>query len=177
MEKTTQVTDNEPKTIEANPASSQPQLAQTDKKPTRLIVATAFFAILAVAGISFGVYELLDSNQKNQQISDLKSKIENKNSEIEELETTISSLQTETKENNSSSETTNTEPATNSTTKTATITLGSILDENETRTVYKIGDCTADGPSVKCPVNVNGKEALFSYINTEGILRFTLPKE
>ena len=57
------------------------------------------------------------------------------------------------------------------------MTIESTLDENETRTVFKIGECSADGPSVKCPVDVNGKDALISYNSTDGLLRLTLPKE
>ena len=60
----------------ANPDSTlnTPPL-KTPTKPKTLIAATIICAILAIASITFGIYEFLDSNQKNQRISDLESQL------------------------------------------------------------------------------------------------------
>ena len=150
---------------------------QACKKPVGLIAVTVICAVLAVGGIGFGVYEFMNSNQKNQQISDLKVDIEKKDSKIAELENTVSSFQTITEVTTTTPETTETEPTTTETAAgTAAVLLGNVLDDNGTRVAYKIGDCTADGPSVKCPVIVDGKEGLVSHNSNDSILRLVIPK-
>ena len=47
-----------------------------NKKPKGLVFGVVFCAILAIAGVVFGIYELVDSNQKSQQISELKAQVE-----------------------------------------------------------------------------------------------------
>lgn len=141
-----------------------------------LKIATATAIIIAICGIGFGIYGILGSEQKSQQIADIETKLANKNQKITELEAEISQLDSEGED---ILEPTIDEPESEVITdeETATIALESTLDENETRTVFKIGECTADGPSVKCPVSVNGKDALISYNSNDSLLRLTIPNE
>ena len=138
------------------------------KKSTGTTIAMIICALLAVFGIAFGVYEFLNNNKKTEQISNLETELETKNSTITELESKISNLESETIEP---------EATTTENSETATIVLGEPLEDNETRTVFRIGDCTIDPPSTKCPVVVNDKESLISVVTTDGILRLTIPKE
>ena len=158
---------------------SQSPSLRFDEKPVGLIISMVVCAVLAVAGIGFGVYAFTDSDQKNQQIAELEATVDNKESEIEKLETKISILELETTVSTSEEETTDSKPATapETTDETATIALGDIIDENEERTVYKIGDCTSDGPSTKCMSIVNGNKVLISFLTTDEVLRLVLPKE
>ena len=144
-------------------------------KPKALIATAIACAILAVAGITFGVYEMINANQKSQQISELKVYIEGKNTKITELETTISELNAGNKDAEAV-EVVESEAEENSD-NTATIILGDIIDENETNTVFKIGQCTADGPSVKCPITTPNGEALISFLTTDHVLRLSLPND
>ena len=141
-----------------------------------LRIATVVAAIVAACGIGFGVYGMLDSGQKAQQISNLETEITNKSQKITQLESEISQLSSKSEELLKPTIDTS-EPEATTGDETAAITLESTLDENETRTVFKIGECTADGPSVKCPVDVNGKNALISYNSTDSLLRLTIPNE
>lgn len=167
------------------PASNQPSattpLAPPNKsqKQKGLIFGIVICAILAIAGIAFGVYEFLDSNQKSAQISDLKTDVADKTTKITELETTISNLDAEKESVNIAESGIITDDSESETTiqdGTAAVILGDIIDENETRTVFSIGQCTADGPSVKCPITTPNGEALISYVSNDSILRLTLPK-
>lgn len=114
---------------------SQSPSLRSDKKPVGLIISMVVCAILAVAGIGFGVYAFTDSGQKNQQIAELEATVDNKESEIEKLETKVSILELETTVSTSEEETTDSEPATalETTDETVTIALGDIIDENEER--------------------------------------------
>ena len=156
------------------------------KKNTGLIAGMVVCTVLAASGIAFGIYGMMQSSQKDNQISELKIEINDKTTKMEEFETIISKLNDEIEEAATSVETTTTtisdttEQVTNnnnSDSKTAIILLGAILDKNDNRTVFKVGDCTADGPSVKCPVIVNEKNALISYNSNDSILRLTLPND
>ena len=169
--------DNSTQNNANNTVPTQAQLTQTCKKSTGMLVVVALCAILAITGIAFGIFELLDSNQKNQRISELETKLNSKESEITELKNQVSSLETQTDEPTTIIENDDSGSTIDKGDKTAKIILGTIIDENETRTVFKIGDCTADGPSVKCPVDIDGKQALISYLSTDSMLRLTLPNE
>ncbi|MBR2803407.1 hypothetical protein IKE19_02455 [Candidatus Saccharibacteria bacterium] len=142
-----------------------------------LKITTAIACIVAICGIGFGVYGMMQSYEKDSQISDLKVEINDKIIKIEEFETKISDLNNKIEEVDTDTETitsdTTGQETSNDDGKT-TILLGEMLDKNDNRTVFKIGDCTADGPSVKCPVTVNGKDALISYNSTDSILRLSL---
>lgn len=189
---------NEPanQTSTNNSLTASQQSVTEPKKQKTLLATTIICAILALAGIAFGVYEFLDSNQKSSQISTLENEVSKKEAKITELETELSNSESkmgsttenETIELNEESTTeTATEPTIETTTqgKTATIDLTSEIGETETTKVYKIGECTADGGttasgshfSVKCHVAVDGKEALISYHDDDNILRLSLPKE
>lgn len=60
-----------------------------------LKIATAIACIVAVCGIGFGVYGMMQSSQKENQISDLKVQIENLNGKIISLETETSNNESE----------------------------------------------------------------------------------
>lgn len=138
----------------------EPAMSQSDKKPIGKFVIVAICFIIVTVSIFFAIFEHLKLNKKIQQISELKIELENKNSEIADLETKITSSETQIGENDA----------------TATIILNEVINESNTSTVYKIGECSADGPSVKCPINIDGGEALISFTNIDSILRLTIPK-
>ena len=150
-----------------------PVVENKQKGGNGLKIATAIACVVAVCGIGFGVYGMMQSAQRDSQISDLKV-------EVNDLETEISNLDSKKEEVVINTETITTDPdvtsqePNNNSSETAAILLGTILDKNDSRTVFKIGDCTADGPSVKCPVIINGKDALISYNSTDSILRLSL---
>lgn len=50
-------------------------------------IATAIASVVAICGIGFGVYGMLQSSQKDNQISDLKVQVEDSNGKITTLET------------------------------------------------------------------------------------------
>lgn len=146
-----------------------------------LKIATAIACVVAVCGVGFGVYGMIQSSQKDSQISDLKVEVNDRSAKIDELETKISNLGREKEEVAANTETTTTSPdvtsqeSSKNSSETAAVSLGAMLDKNDSRTVFKIGDCTADGPSVKCSATVNGKDALISHNSNDGILRLSLP--
>lgn len=149
-----------------------------------LKIATAIASAMAVCGIAFGIYGMVQSAQKDNQVSDLKVELNDKTVKIAELETEISNLNNKTDEITIDTEVTataepddNKQPTSNSNNETAAIHLEAMLDKNDERTVFKVGNCTADGPSVKCPVTINGKDALISYTSTDSVLRLTLPND
>lgn len=158
-----------------------PMIENKKKNGDGLKIATAIACVVAVCGIGFGIYGMMQSSQKDSQISDLKVEINNKLVKIEELETKISNFDNKMEEVVIDTGTTTTDlDATDQVTSSsdneaAAILLGTMLDKNDSRTVFKIGDCTADGPSVKCPVIVDGKDALISYNSNDNILRLSLP--
>ena len=157
-----------------------PVVENKQKGGNGLKIATAIACVVAVCGIGFGVYGMMQSAQRDSQISDLKVEVNDKSAKIDELETEISNLDSKKEEVVINTETITTDPdvtsqePNNNSSETAAILLGTILDKNDSRTVFKVGDCTADGPSVKCPVTVNGKDALISYNSTDSILRLSL---
>ena len=168
------------------PAPSKPQSSKA------LLATTIICAIFAIAGIAFGVYEFLDSNQKTTQISTLKNEISNKETTITNLENEVSNLEDKISavEENSNvvgpTETPESQvspiPETKPESQENTIEIISEIADTDTTKVYKIGECTADGGaashvSIKCPVTISGKEALISYHDNDGILRLSLPKE
>ena len=59
-----------------------------------LKIATAIACIVAVCGIGFGVYGMIQSSQKDNQISDLKAQITKKDETITNLEAKISEKET-----------------------------------------------------------------------------------
>jgi len=62
-----------------------PMVENKQKSRNGLKIATAIACVLAVCGIGFGVYCLIDNNNKTQEISSLKTKIEEQNKIIAEL--------------------------------------------------------------------------------------------
>lgn len=188
-------------TVEPVTFPSQTTPTQSENQPktnNALKITTAICVILALGGIAFGVYELMDSNQKSSTISALENEKSEKEAKIAELETTISNLEAEsetqsekenttesTEETNPTTETTTTQPAdTSATSEAPTIQLISEVADTDTTKVYKIGECTADSGtgasphySLKCHVTINGKDSLISYHDGDNnILRLSLPK-
>ena len=185
-------------TVTPTPTITQP-LVQP-KKPKGLIATIIILAILALAGLAFGIYGMFlkPAPKCETKISSLQNEISEKEAKIAELETTISNLETESKETSEIDEQTQsieetentTEPATNPTasattsSEAPTIELLSEIADTDTTKVYKIGECTADGGtgasshfSLKCHVTVNGKDALVSYHDGDNnILRLSLSK-
>ena len=71
--------------ISASTQSLEPPVAtptNKNKKSKGLIFGVVFCAILAIGGIVFGIYELMDSNQKSQQISELKAQVESQGDNV-----------------------------------------------------------------------------------------------
>ena len=60
---------------------------EVQKKNTGLIASMVVCAVLAVGGIAFGIYGMMQSSQKDSQISDLKVQIADKDGTITTLET------------------------------------------------------------------------------------------
>ena len=73
--------DTEIKTPAAPVASSK------QKSGNGLKVVTTVACILAVCGIGFGVYGIVQSSQKDNRISDLKNQVDESNGKIAALET------------------------------------------------------------------------------------------
>ncbi|MBR2709552.1 hypothetical protein IKE72_00530 [Candidatus Saccharibacteria bacterium] len=63
---------------------------KTKKNNRGLIVGMSICAILAIGGIGFGTYGMIQSTQKDNQISDLKVQVEDSRDKIASLETTKS---------------------------------------------------------------------------------------
>lgn len=157
------------------PKVTEPTAQPKSNKP--LLVTTIITSLLALAGIGASIYFFMDSNNKSTEISNIRANLDDKTATITKLEAEISNLNTIIKEeNNDGSETTTDDAGSNELGKTAAIILGDIISENETRVTYKISECSADGPSVKCRIDTPSGESLISYLTTDGILRLTLPK-
>ena len=76
--------------MEQNVDTGAPMTPIVDSKQNSgngLKVATAIACVVAVCGVGFGVYGMIQSSQKDSQISDLKVQVENKDGTITELET------------------------------------------------------------------------------------------
>ena len=168
-------------------AQSQMPASNSKKSPSWLVATAVVCGMLAIAGTAFGVYELIDSNQKSEQLSNLKADINNKDEKINELETQISELTVDKTEIDIDSDVAIDEPEstpaqeTQPNDGTAVVVLGSILDENDSRIVYRVGECSADGSastniSIKCRTTINGKEGLVSSNTSDGIIRLVIPK-
>ena len=172
--------------MEQNDDTGAPMMSVVDDKKKNgngLKIATAIACVVAICGVGFGVYGMMQSAQKDSQISDLKVEVNDKLVKINELETKISNLDGEKEEVAINTETITTNPdvasqeSSSNSSETAAILLGTMLDKNDSRTVFKVGDCTADGPSVKCPVTVDGKDGLISYNSNDSMLRLSLPND
>ena len=73
------------KNVDAS-APVTPVVENKQKGGNGLKIATAIACIAAVCGIGFGVYGMIQSTQKDSQISDLKNQIESLNGKISSLE-------------------------------------------------------------------------------------------
>ena len=179
-------------TAQSQDYSEGAKVTSKPKNSKPLIATSIICAILAVAGIAFGIYSFIDSHNKSTQISSLKNDITEKTNEITKLQTDLSNLKNEALQEDveptESLQTTEdiAETISESTTQSETnsIELLSEIADTETTKVYKIGECTADGGtgatphfSLKCHVSISGKDALISYHDEDNnILRLSLPK-
>ncbi len=68
-------------------APTVPVVENKQKSGNGLKIATAIACIAAVCGIGFGIYGMIQSSQKDDQISDLKVQIEDSNGKVTTLET------------------------------------------------------------------------------------------
>ncbi len=76
--------------MEDNAQTPQPIITEASEKPKTknpYKLATVIFAILALAGAGFGVYEYLQSNQAKQRFSDLKIEVKNTDGSTTIIET------------------------------------------------------------------------------------------
>ncbi len=76
--------------MEQNAITEAPAVPTTENRQEAgngLKIATAIACVAAICGIGFGVYGMMQSSQKDSQISDLKVQVENSNGEITTLET------------------------------------------------------------------------------------------
>ena len=64
-----------------------PTMDDKQKSGNGLKIATTIACVIAVCGIGFGIYGMMQSFQKDNQISDLKVQVESKDGTIAELET------------------------------------------------------------------------------------------
>ena len=64
-----------------------PVVENKQKSGNGLKIATVVACVVAICGIGFGVYGMIQSSQKDSQISDLKIQVESKDGTIAELET------------------------------------------------------------------------------------------
>lgn len=152
---------NQSKETKIESSQQDAEVTPVKKSSKGMLIGMITCAILAAGGVGFGVYELEEAAKFSQQISNLKAEVENRDATIAELQIVAETSERELEKKASE--------------ETVTITLGAKFDENETRTVYKIADCSADGPSVKCHVIANNEDALISWNSTDSVLRVTLP--
>lgn len=68
-------------------AQMTPVADNKQKRDNGLKIATAIACVVAICGIGFGVYGLIENNNKTQEISNLKTQIENSNNAITTLKT------------------------------------------------------------------------------------------
>lgn len=74
--------------MEQNATAAMPVMDSGNQKSGNgLKIATVIASIVAVCGIGFGVYGMIQSSQKDSQISDLKVQVEDSNGKITTLET------------------------------------------------------------------------------------------
>ena len=78
-------------------ATPEPSAPTNKKENSGLKIATIICAVLAVAGLGFGVYEMLQANSAKQQIADLKIEIKNNDGTTTTLETDKIEIKNDTK--------------------------------------------------------------------------------
>ena len=107
-------------TAQSQDYSEGAKVTSKPKNSKSLIATSIICAILALGGIAFGVYELMDSNQKSSTISALENEKLEKEAKIAELETTISNLEAESETQSEKENTTESTEETNPTTEITT---------------------------------------------------------
>lgn len=138
-------------------------------KPSKskgMIAGMVVLALLAVGGIGFGVWAMMDGNSQKEQlngkISDLESEIVQKNDKISELESKSSSSSVQQQQE--------------------------YLDEGQGEfTIIEIGDCIMDSGTVedgaknneilKCRATTSNGEGIFTWDSDSNRLRFVLESD
>lgn len=73
--------------MEQNMTAAMPEMGGSKQQGNGLKIATAIASVIAVCGIGFGVYGMVQSSQKDNQISDLKVQIKNEDGTVTTIET------------------------------------------------------------------------------------------
>ncbi len=73
--------------MEQNMTAAMPEMGSSKQQGNGLKIATAIASVIAVCGIGFGVYGMVQSSQKDNQISDLKVQIKNEDGSVTTIET------------------------------------------------------------------------------------------
>lgn len=85
--------------MEETPIQSQaPAPAVAPKKSNGMLLGLVLCIILAAGGVGFGVYEMMDSNNKTKEVADLNSKVASLNNEIAGLKEGSQSSETNCKD-------------------------------------------------------------------------------
>jgi uncharacterized protein HemX len=163
-----------------------------NKNSKGLIALVIIFALLAIGGIGFGIYEIMDANNKSSEISSLKTQVGDKDEKITTLENEKNEIAdkynelvantTTTGDANTTSTTSNPEPAatvqapTTSSTKDSDVILENVLEFGTC-----VGDQAAGAPegemiSVKCSVTTTDGSGTLFYTSGSKTLRFILKK-
>lgn len=160
----------EPNQINQSAVDSRPGgdlvFRDTSKKSKGMAIGMILLALLAVGGIGFGVWTMMDGNSQKEQlngkISDLESEIVQKNDKISELETKNSSSSVQQQQE--------------------------YLDEGQGEfTIIEIGDCIMDSGTVedgvksneilKCRATTSSGEGIFAWDSDSNRLRFVLESD
>ncbi|MBR3324268.1 hypothetical protein IKG24_01875 [Candidatus Saccharibacteria bacterium] len=189
MEENTHTSQNTDRT--QNAVSSEIMNGSKKKNSNGLIASTIIFALLAIGGIGFGVYGMVNMNNKSSEISDLKIQVKDQDEKIAILESEKSEMTSRIDELMASAATAsdadagNSQPAapaqtpTTSNTKASNVILENVLKFNYSKC---IGDQDPGAPegvgiSVKCPVTTtDGDGTLFWNSDSKEIGFALLPK-
>lgn len=172
------------------PAPEQNVMAQgvsEKKKGKGMMLGMALLAILAIGGISFGIFTMMDGNAQkdnlNKQISELKSQNNTLSDKIAELEETIKNYENNASDGTDEGVTTvelsgfgQVEVGIAEGVFSIKDSEGEILAQSNT-TFTKITSCnyTEEDSTLKCVVaDENGEEGWFLYNAAEGILTSNL---
>ena len=169
--------------MEQNTDNGVPTASAVDSKQENgngLKIATAIACVVAVCGIGFGVYGMIDAGSakdlvfsKNAKISDLNSEVTNLNARIKDLEDQINKQQDYSDQDNDESEQT----SVNSSDLTAEVqdgvfvlknSNGMVVTQDTTKNIAEIISCDSGTNSSNSPLKctaktIDGKSVWFIY--------------